>query len=249
MSLVEGLATRRYLLPVLLERIVLTTALISFFIVGYFGVGRSLDAGRSFTLALRIDTMIPFVASTVWIYLWVFPATLVPVFAVRCRHLFRRTALAYAVVIAVSLVTFVVFPVTSIGLRVGPEMLDVTRFSPWAVSKVYEIDPPFNLFPSLHLSTAAVAAYSMWKARRSFGSIMFLGVFLIGISICTVKQHYILDGLAGVLLASAAYLVFLRNYRPPSSAGSLVTWRGLALFLFLVALAFAALYVAFRWGN
>lgn len=250
MSLVRDVSERRFLLPALLERVLLTTGLVTFFILGYFGVGRSLDASRAYSLASPLDALIPFVAATIWIYLWVFPATLVPVFVVRSRPLFRRTVIAYAVVIAVSLVTFVTFPVTSIGLRVGPELLDTTRFSSWAVAKVYEIDPPFNLFPSLHLSTATVAAFSTWRARRSIGIVMFVGVALIGISICTVKQHFAIDGVAGVLLASAAYALFLRGERgAPEGAEAAFSWGGLALFLALVALAFVALLVAFRWNG
>jgi hypothetical protein len=90
--------------------------------------------------------------------------------------LFRRTVLAYALTIAVSLVLFVAVPVTSIGLRVDPATLDVKRLSPWAVAALYRIDPPFNLFPSLHLSIAVLAAASASKARRVYGAAAFLGV-------------------------------------------------------------------------
>jgi len=246
---VEDVAGRHFLLPPLVERILLTAGLLTVFLVGYFGVGRSLDTTRAHELASALDARIPFIAATIWIYLWVFPAAFVPVFVVRCRHLFRRTVLAYAVVIGVSLAVFALFPVTSLGLRVAPETLDTLRFSPWAVAKVYEVDPPFNLFPSLHLSTAAVAAFAVWKARRSLGIIMFLGVGLIGISVCTVKQHFVIDGVAGLVLASAAFLLFLRAYRPAPATDPSFTWRGPALFLALVAIAFAALYVAFRSGT
>lgn len=240
-------ATRSHALD-LLERATLTLAVVALFVFGYFSVGRSRDPGRAFSLATPLDAWIPFVALTIWIYLWVFPATLVPVFFVRCRDLFRRTVLAYAVVIAISLAVFAAFPVTSIGLRVDPGALDVTRFSSWAVSVVYALDPPFNLFPSLHLSTATIAAFSTWKARRSWGIAMFAGVFLIGISICTVKQHFLVDGIAGVALAWAAYALFMRRYRPQPDVDPAYTWHGPALFFSLVLAVYLGLYVAFRQG-
>ena len=241
-------ATRSHALD-LLERAVLTVAVVGLFVVGYFTVGRSLDPGRARTLATPLDGLIPFVASTVWIYIWVFPATLVPVFFVRCRDLFRRTILAYTVVISISLACFVAFPVTSLGLRVDPGTLDASRFSPWAVSVVYALDPPFNLFPSLHLSTATIAAFSAWKARRSWGTAMFVGVALIGVSICTVKQHFIVDGIAGVALASAAYAAFMRRYRPEPGTDPAYSWHGPALFVALVLAVYFGLYVAFRQGS
>ena len=248
MSFVGRVSSTRIPVPDLLERAVLTIAVVTWFIVGYFSVGRSLDASRAYSLATPLDALIPFVAPTVWIYLWVFPATLVPVFFVRSRDLFRRTVLAYTVVISISLVCFVALPVTSLGFRVDPKTLDVSRFSPWAVSAVYAIDPPFNLFPSLHLSTATVAAFSAWKARRLYGKAMFVGVALIGVSICTVKQHFIVDGIAGVALASAAYAVLIRGYRPEPGTDPAFSWRGPALFVALVLAAYAGLFVAFRWG-
>lgn len=240
-------ATRSHALD-LLERAVLTLAVVGLFIVGYFTVGRSLDPARAHSLATPLDRRIPFIASTVWIYLWVFPATLVPVFFVRCRDLFRRTVLAYAAVISISLVCFVAFPVTSLGLRVDLTTIDVTHFSPWAVSVVYALDPPFNLFPSLHLSTATIAAFSAWKARRSWGAAMFAGVALIGVSICTVKQHFLVDGIAGVALAAAAYAAFMRRYRQDPGTDPAYSWRGPALFFALVLAVYIGLYVAFRRG-
>ena len=79
---------------------------------------------------------------------WLLSCALLPLFVVRCSRLFRRTAIAYATVIAVSLVFFTVFPVTSIQLRVPQTRLDISRFSDWAVSLLYSVDPPYNLFPS-----------------------------------------------------------------------------------------------------
>ena len=240
-------ATRSHALD-LLERALLTLAVISLFVVGYFTVGRATDPARAHSLATPLDALIPFLAVTIWIYLWVFPATLVPVFFVRCRDLFRRTCLAYSLVIVVSLAVFVAFPVTSLGLRVDPAALDLHRFSPWAVAVTYALDPPFNLFPSLHLSTATIAAFSAWKARRSWGIAMFVGVALIGISICTVKQHFVVDGIAGVALAWAAYALFMRGYRPEPGADPAYTWHGPALFFSLVLAVYLGLYVAFLQG-
>src|SRR4030095_15687445 len=84
-----------------LERVAITTGLISFFVVGYFGVGLSRDFANAHMLATALDDQIPFVAGSVWGYLWVLFCALLPLFVVRCSDLFRRTAIAYAVVIAV----------------------------------------------------------------------------------------------------------------------------------------------------
>jgi membrane-associated phospholipid phosphatase len=227
------------------ERVALTLGLLVFFVAGYFGVGLAEHAAGARSLATPLDARIPFIASTIWIYAWMFTAAFVPVFVVRCPRLFRRTAAAYAAAIAVSLVFFAFFPVTSAGLRVSPDRLDVTRFTPWAVSVLYRIDPPYNLFPSLHLSIAVLAALASFKAARRLGAAMFAGVALVAVSVCTVKQHFVLDVAGGVALAAAAHAVFLRPYQPLPGAVT-ISRRGAVAYAGAVTIALAGLYAAFR---
>jgi len=154
--------------------------------------------------------------------------------------------LAYGVAIVVSLLFFAAMPVTSIGLRMDRSTLDVTRFSPWAVSVLYDLDPPFNLFPSLHLSIAALAGFAAWKARRAYGAAAFVGVTLIGASICTVKQHFAVDALGGVVLAAVVHIIVLDPYRPNPGTDPAYGWRGPAAFAALLAVVYAGFYVGFR---
>src|SRR5437762_14391052 len=149
---------------ILMERVVLTIGLMIFFVTGYFGVGASRNLPQAHVLTTALDERIPFVAGSVWMYLWVFPCALIPLFVVRCPSLFRRTVIAYAAVMAISFVSFTVFPVTSARLRVPKATLDISSPSDSAVSILYSLDPPYNLFPSLHLSLAALAAFSVWRA-------------------------------------------------------------------------------------
>jgi hypothetical protein len=222
---------------------------IALFVAGYFAVGRAVDPARARELSTALDRKIPFVARTVWIYLAVFPASLFPLFVVRGRALFRRTIAAYAAVIVVSLAAFVLVPVTSVGLREDAARLDLHRFSTWAVATLYRIDPPVNLFPSLHLSIAALASLSAWKASRTFGAAGFAGVAAIAASICTVKQHFIADGAGGLALAGVAYAAILRAH--PRAAGGQDAYgpRGAAAFVAFVALLAVGSYVGFRLSS
>ncbi len=230
-----------------LERAVLTSTLVIFFIAGYFGVGLSRDPAQSSELVLPLDERIPFVAHSIWVYLWIVPSALTPLFVVRCPRLFRRTALAYATAITVSLVCFTVFPITSARLRATPAMLDITRPSDWAVSVLYSLDPPYNLFPSLHLSIAALAAVSAWKAARPYGMVVFVGVGLVGVSVCTVKQHFLLDALGGLALATLVSALLLRSYHPRGDVAPAYSWRGLAVYGVFLLLVYTVVYGAYFW--
>jgi PAP2 superfamily len=232
----------------ILERAILTIGLITFFLVSYFGVGLSRNPASVHSLMTPLDDRIPFVAASVWMYLWVFPCVLIPLFVVKCPRLFRRTVVAYAAVMAISFVSFTVFPVTSGQLRVPKVTLDMSRPSDWAISILYYLDPPYNLFPSLHLSLAAVAAFSVWKAAKPYAVAIFVSVGCLGVSVCTVKQHYLLDALSGLALAALANVMIIKRYRPVDGAALTYSWRGPAAYLVLVAILYASFYSTYLWS-
>jgi len=231
--------------PKIVERALASAGATACFLFGYFAVGLHTDVLRSHALTTTLDARIPFLASSIWIYLGVFPASLLPLFVVRSQRLFRRTIAAYVAAIAVSCALFAAWPVTSVGLRVDSAALDTTRFSPWAVARLYRLDPPANLFPSLHLSIALLAALSAWKARRTYGAVAFAAVAVIGISTCTVKQHFVLDAAGGVALAVLIHALVLRGYEPSPGENPAYGWRGPASFAGLLAAAYTAAFGAF----
>jgi hypothetical protein len=222
---------------------------VALFVGGYFGLGWAVEPARARALATPLDSMIPFLPRTIFTYLLVFPVSLLPLFVVRSRRLFRRVILAYAIAIVVSLAIFVAWPVTSVGLRADSAALDPTRFTDWCVSVVYRLDPPVNLFPSLHLSIAALTAAAAWKARRLYGVAALAGLVAIAVSICTVKQHFVLDGLGGLALAAMIGAAVIRPFRPIPEEGPLThSWKGPAAYLVFQALVYAGFYLAFRLG-
>ncbi len=232
-----------------LERAALTAGLMTFFIVGYFSVGFLGDTTNARELVLPLDEKIPFVAHSIWVYLWMFPTSMGPLFIIRCPQLFRRTAFAYATVITSAFVCFTIFPVTAVHLRVDNATLNTTNISQWAVSILYLIDPPYNLFPSLHISMVVLAAFSTWKAVKSFGAAILVSVVLVSISVCTVKQHFVLDVLGGMALAAFACQVFLRPYQSPNGSATTYSWRGPTLYLVFLVLIYVGIYAIYIWTS
>jgi membrane-associated phospholipid phosphatase len=245
----EALAPRA--LSALRERALLVGAVALFHVGGYFAVARATDPARAGSLRTQLDELVPFLPESVFVYASVFAAAFLPVFVVRSRSLFRRVALAYGATIALSLACFVLVPVSSRELRASAEALDPSRFVEWGVLLIYRLDPATNLFPSLHLSIAVVAALSAWAVRPLYGAVSLLWVALVAVSVLTVKQHFAVDVLSGGALGAAAYVLFIRpgarHLEPDAAYG----WRGPALFAGLVGLALACLYAAFRagWGS
>jgi membrane-associated phospholipid phosphatase len=127
--------------------------------------------------------------------------------------------------------------------------LDTARPSDWAVSVVYYLDPPYNLFPSAHLSIAATAALSVWKVARPSGAAIFVGVGLVAVSVCTIKQHFLVDVIGGLVLAALASALILRSYHPQIDTPPAYTWRGPVSYLFCLVLFYTGFYVAYLYMS
>ena len=227
----------------------LTAGVTASFLLGYYSIGLSIDVSLARSLAMPIDDRIPFVAASIYVYAWTYTAMLFPLFVVRSPRLFDRTALAYCLVIAVALPFFAWFPVSAASLREPVAALDPSRFHDWGVLLNYHLDPPVNLFPSVHLAIVTVAAGAAWKARRLYGAVATAFVAAIAVSVCTVKQHFAVDALAGLALGLVAYALLLHPYRPQPGDGPVAFgWRGPALYLAFHGSVYAALYLVFRSG-
>jgi len=231
------------------ERALLSGALISYFLVGYFGIGwLAVDPAYARSLATALDPEIPFVLGSAVIYWSILPMGLLPIFTVDDPALFRRVALAYAATISASLAIFVVFPVTSSGLRADPTAFTAAGFAGWLLLLLYTVDPPLNLFPSLHLALATLAALAAWRVNRGLGAFALFWTACIAVSVCTTKQHFAVDAVAGVGLAALAHVAIVARGGDALAAGKPFSGAGLALFAALVALFYGGLYVAYLVG-
>jgi len=216
-------------------------------VIGFELTGRGIDPAAATPLRPALDDAIPFLPHSVWFYSWVYTTLLLPLFVVRCPELFHRLFKAYVIVIVVTLASFALFPVTSLGFRPDPSQIPDDAFHLWAVRLTFVVDPPMNLFPSLHLSIATISALSAWKAHRGAGLLAALIAVGVAITICTMKQHYIADGVSALLLAFVAYALTLRGYDSSSNPDRAYSWRGPAAYLLfhgLFYMTFICLYLA-----
>jgi membrane-associated phospholipid phosphatase len=133
---------------------------------------------------------------------------LLPVFVVRQEEQIRRTVMAYLSVWITAYVCFLLYP--TIAPR--PDEVVGEGFAVWGLRTLYDSDPPYNCFPSLHVAHSFVSALTCWRVHRGLGIAATLCAALVGLSTLYTKQHYVLDVIAGILMACVAYVVFLRSY-------------------------------------
>lgn len=157
--------------------------------------------------AIGLDDAIPFMPAWSLIYgaLYAF-VILLPVFVVREDDHIRRTLRAYFAVWITAYLCFLVYP--TVAPR--PESVRVQGFGEWGVSLLYGMDPPYNCFPSLHVAHSFISALTCVRVHRGVGIAATIGASLVALSTLFTKQHYVLDVVAGVLMAVVAFMIFLR---------------------------------------
>ena len=186
---------------------VLLVTLVPFYIViSEFNRGRLLHEP-----ATVLDRLIPLQPYWAIVYgaLYLF-LILLPVFIVHRQEQIRRTVLAYLAVWITAYLCFIVYPTAA----PRPAAIAGEGFGVWGLRLLYDADPPRNCFPSLHVAHSFVSALTCYRAHRRVGLFAIVCAWLVAVSTLYTKQHYVLDVIAGVVLAGVACVVFLRHDVP-----------------------------------
>ena len=175
----------------------------------YLVIGELTRGQTAYAPAIAVDRLVPLQPVWMLVYgsLYVFIACL-PALVVRQAALFRRAVQAYLAVMIVSYLGFLLYP--TIAPR--PDGVAAGGFAAWSLRGLYDIDPPHGCFPSLHVAYSFVSALTCYRVHRGVGIAAALWAAMIGVSTVFVKQHYAIDVVAGVLLAWAAYAIFLQRF-------------------------------------
>jgi membrane-associated phospholipid phosphatase len=202
--------------------------------LAYNWTGQLYPLGSGFRLLLDgLDDAIPFIPEMVIFYRYFFYAMVVLTmlyFAFVDNS--RGYALGWSLVIvnAIALVFYIVLPVSTYVWR--QDLLAhpiIGNFWATQVYDIYSIDTPFNCFPSLHAAVSVLCFYTWYQYRRLRPSraikIVAVLTFVIaaGIILSTlfIKQHYIADEIAGIVLAwSVGRLLFGRLWQQLKSTAS-----------------------------
>lgn len=162
--------------------------------INVFSIGRA-----AHRLWLPGEARIPLVPEFEYLYVLTYVLPLALVVWLPDVRRFRRAGLAFALMLAVAYATYLLFPVY---LERPPLVVD----SPATFLLALEYhDPSYNHFPSLHVAISWLVYFACREAVRRRD--VFL-VLVIGSSISTVfvKQHYVVDVLAGSALAWGAWV-------------------------------------------
>lgn len=183
---------------------VILVALVPFYIY----IGELMPDRTLHMPALALDRAIPLqpVWGIVYGVLYLF-LILVPLFVVRDDAQIQRTLFAYLTVWITAYIFFFAYPT----MAPRPAKVLGDGFAVSGLRFLYDSDPPYNCFPSLHVAHSFVSAIACLRVSRRIGMISLVFATLVGVSTLFTKQHYIVDVIAGALLAFVACAIFLRK--------------------------------------
>ncbi len=177
---------------------------LGFYLTSHYMAAQS-ERGAIFWIpTLAWDSLIPFSPGWIWVYLLYFPICFLPLLFKEIHEdigLFRRTAVGFTVQFLVALAVFWALP-----SRMQRSIFEPQGLSEYVLAWFYGIDPGFNIFPSLHVANVAYIACLTGRLKGlPHAIVLWILWALITVSTLFVKQHYLLDLPAGLLLGVASY--------------------------------------------
>ena len=174
---------------------------------GYFFIASVTVAQTTHTLpTFAWEREILLTPEYVFIYLTIYPTFLLPFLFIHQKDFFRLFSFAYITVMCVCYLVYLFYPVS-----LNRPELTVNSFSTWVLGIVYRADRPWNCFPSMHVAMSLLAALTILEVHRFRGMLILLLTFWIAFSTVLIKQHYVLDVVAAMLLTFVIYFVYIRR--------------------------------------
>lgn len=150
------------------------------------------------TLYLPGEAGIPFIPAFEFLYVLGYLLPVLAVFALPGPRELRRLLLAFGLTLLVAYATYLLFPVWFERPALQPDSL-----ATWLLWLEYH-DPSYNHFPSLHVGISWLLYLACRRGVR-FPKLFLIAVLGIALSTLFVKQHYMVDVLYGIGLASLAW--------------------------------------------
>ena len=187
--------------------------------IAFLSIGTITTYLPKVNLALFIDGQIPLLSKFVWLYMltYLIPITLVGF----CNdwHLYNRTILSFIFASCIAFFSYLMIPV-----EVPLHYLS-GEFSARILEANYKLDSMTraNNFPSLHVAATWIFFLCF---NENFRGLLLRIVFLIltttiSLSTLLVKQHLIVDALAGLVLAFLSWFLVKRMYAKTKTGESI----------------------------
>lgn len=154
-----------------------------------------------------LDRAIPFMPLTLGVYLSAY-LLVFSAFSL-CRRPGSSARFIFAFFTVVGMATLVHWVSPTVYPRaLFPVPEEASPLAHWMMVRFRELDSPASCLPSLHVAAAFVSAFAVVAEGDRRAPALLAWAALIWGSTLTTKQHYVVDGVAGLLLAVAVWALF-----------------------------------------
>lgn len=182
--------------------------------VGYFGSQWFPIRNPVTFSATTVDRLIPFQSGWSWIYQTVYIVVPLVALSIPRKNHFDSYVRGYWLMLSTCLLCFWLYPVYSPRpADLSPNSLDPMH------ALILSYDGIINCFPSLHVALGLFSilhGMAILRARgvhqRWLSVSMFLWMILMCYSTVALKQHYVVDVPAGIVVALVAFCIFRPSY-------------------------------------
>ncbi len=161
------------------------------------------------TLFLPGEASIPFIPWMMWIYITVY--FIPPLVLLTPPNKGQVIKMVWIFLIA-SLIHYALFLVFPVHYTLRPPLSDYA--GNWLVNLIYSIDEPSNCFPSIHVSFVFLSYFFVQRYKPTLAWFVLILAILISISTVLVKQHYIVDVIAAIILATGLNEALIKRRFP-----------------------------------
>ena len=181
-------------------------------IIYRLAAARDLGAPAPPWLDTPLDQRLPVIPAAVWVYLsWYAAMVVLPTLGGRAGV--RQGAVAVVIAFILCSIGHIWLPVSIHRPFIDP----AAGLSAQVLAWFYTFDPPRNLFPSFHAAGAALLV-ALQPTRGSAWAVTVWGIALCA-SCVLIKQHYLMDVIAGVGVGLAAAALAKRAIVPSAQPG------------------------------
>jgi membrane-associated phospholipid phosphatase len=188
---------------------------LALYMISYVAIQFAITSG-SYDLMTPFDTAIPFLPEWIWVYHSIIPVIfLTSFFLVKGRHLFFT--MIWACIAATIVLNLFYIYLPSFYPRTE---FEVATISEYLVELTRAIDKANNTFPSGHVTFAWLVFYAAYFSQlagkyRIVKLAYLVWATMISLATLTLKQHYIVDVVSGIFLATLCFYsanILLKTY-------------------------------------
>lgn len=191
----------------LFKQRLLFAILILYFLLGYFGCGYiNMVRTHYFNVGFPFESSIPFIPFFIVGYTSVYIALIITYAVIDDYAVFKKAFIFFIVMASIHFLLFLLVPVKI----TRPDVHDAQGVMNHLTYYYYLIDNPVNCFPSLHVSFPLAATIALWDYKRNWAYLILAFTIFIAFSVIFVKQHYIMDVLAGAIITTSTFFLLKR---------------------------------------